>query len=97
MTGYDNGAFGSDDPVTREQAAAILYRYAKDKGYSTSATADLSGYTDAGKIDRWAEAAMKWANAEDLITGKTATTLDSLAGARWPRSPRYSWASARTL
>lgn len=75
VEGYGNGKFGPNDLITREQFAAIMYRYANFKGYDTSKTADLSGYTDAGSISGYAVDAMKWANAENLITGRTTTTL----------------------
>ena len=82
VTGYGNGAFGPEDTITREQLAAILYRYAQYKGYEvTAAGASLGGYTDAGQISAWAQAAMTWANAQDLITGNTATTLNPLGQA----------------
>ena len=73
--GYENGGFGPGDPVTREQMAAILYRYAQYKGYDVTASGDLSGYTDAGAIRPYAEAAMAWANGAGLITGVSDTTL----------------------
>ena len=75
VSGYGNGKFGPNDPVTREQMASILYRYARYKGYDLSGQADLSDYTDAGKIGSWALEAMKWANDANLITGRTDTTL----------------------
>ncbi|OQA08096.1 MAG: hypothetical protein BWY65_01623 [Firmicutes bacterium ADurb.Bin373] len=55
--------------------AAILHRYASHKGYDVTAAADLSAYTDASEVSDWAETAMKWAKAEGLITGRTASTL----------------------
>ncbi len=48
--GYGNGRFGPNDPITREQMAAILYRYAAYKEYDVSGAADLSGYSDASSI-----------------------------------------------
>ena len=75
VTGYGDGRFGPMDPITREQFAAILFRYAENRGYDTSKAADLSGYEDASSISPWALDAMKWANAERLITGRTATLL----------------------
>ncbi len=75
VTGYGDGLFGTNDNITREQLAAILYRYAEYKGYDVSAAADLAGYSDAGSVSSWAEAAMRWASAEGLITGVTATSL----------------------
>ncbi|MBR5390566.1 MAG: S-layer homology domain-containing protein [Clostridia bacterium] len=73
--GYGDGTFGPDDCITREQFAAILYRYAKFKGYDVSKSADLSGYADVSTISDWALPAIQWANAENLITGRTATML----------------------
>lgn len=75
VDGYGNGKFGPDDPVTREQMAAILYHYADYKGYDVSGMADLTGYTDANAVSDWALTAMRWANDEGLITGRTAITL----------------------
>ncbi len=73
--GYGEGKFGPEDSVTREQMAAILYRYAQYKGYDTKATADLAAYTDVQSVSDWALAAMQWANASGLINGRTETTL----------------------
>ena len=55
--------------ITREQLAAMLYRYAKLKGYDVSASADLSGCSDAAKVNTYAGDAMRWAVAEGLIQG----------------------------
>ncbi|MBO4831066.1 MAG: S-layer homology domain-containing protein [Oscillospiraceae bacterium] len=73
--GYGDGRFGPADEITREQLATMLWRYAKQKGYDVSGKADLSGYTDAGDISSWALDAVKWANAEGLVNGRTAETL----------------------
>ena len=75
VTGYNEEKFGPDDSITREQFAAILYRYAQYKKIDVTATADLSGYADAAQISAYAETAMKWANGEGLITGVTDTML----------------------
>ena len=75
VEGYGNNTFGPDDDITREQMATILYRYVDYKGYDVSGLADLSSYTDQEKISSWALTAMRWANREDLITGRTTTTL----------------------
>ena len=50
VTGYNEEKFGPDDSITREQFAAILYRYAQYKKIDVTATADLSGYADAAQI-----------------------------------------------
>lgn len=75
VSGYGNGKFGPNDPITREQMAAILYRYAQYKGYDVSQSADLSKYTDAEQVSNYANTAIAWANAEGLINGVTLTTL----------------------
>jgi len=76
VVGYSDTAFGPNDPITREQMAAILYRYAQYKGYDVSAQADLSKFTDTGKISAYALPALQWANAEGLINGKGNGVLD---------------------
>jgi hypothetical protein len=81
VSGYGNGCFGPNDPVLREQIAAILYRYAKFKGYSAASAAELDGYSDAKDIDEWALSAMEWAYAEGLIAGTSATTLSPVDNA----------------
>ncbi|MCF0122534.1 MAG: S-layer homology domain-containing protein [Ruminiclostridium sp.] len=73
--GYSDGRFGPDDNITREQMAAILYRYAQYKGYDVSESADISKYTDSGVASVYAVNPLKWANAKGLITGTTATTI----------------------
>jgi hypothetical protein len=75
VLGYGDGTFGPEDNITREQMAAILYRYATFKGYDVTKSADLAAYTDTAEIDGYALPAMKWANAEGIITGRSATTL----------------------
>ena len=75
VNGLGNGKFGVDDNITREQMAAILYRYAQTCGYGTAARAYLGGYSDAAKISTYAQEAMAWANAMGLINGRTATAL----------------------
>lgn len=75
VAGYSDELFGPNDTITREQMATILYRYAQHKGYDTTAKADLSKYTDAAQIGPWATEAIRWANAEGLVNGTSATTL----------------------
>lgn len=81
VTGYSNGSFGPDDTITREQMAAILYRYACYKGYDLSARTDLSGYTDASQVSAYATAPMTWAVGSGLITGTSGTTLSPAGSA----------------
>ena len=75
VKGVSDTAFGPDQALTREQMAAMLHRYAQYKQADLSASADLSGYTDAGQIANYAQAAMAWTNGTGLITGTSATTL----------------------
>lgn len=72
--GISDGTY-MDGEITREQLAAMLYRYATVKGYDVSKTADLSGFTDAGDISQWANQAMQWAVEIGLINGRTETSL----------------------
>ncbi len=67
--GYGNGLFGANDDVTREQLAAILYRYAACQGYDVSQRADLSGFGDASSISGYAQEALSWAHAQGLVLG----------------------------
>ena len=76
LTGYGDGRIGPDDPITREQLAAILYRYAGQKGYDTSAQADLSGFADADAISAYARLPLSWAYAAGIVNGTDAITLD---------------------
>ena len=76
VNGYEDDTFRPNNAITREQMAAILYNYADYKGYDVSARADLSDYADAASISSWAEDVLSWANAEGLINGMTATTID---------------------
>lgn len=75
VAGYDDSTFGLGDSITREQLAAILYRYAQMKGYDVTEKADLTGYADSAAISGYAVEAMQWANANGIVNGMTATTL----------------------
>ena len=68
-SGYTDGTFRPDAPVTREQLAAILYRYAACQGYDVSQRADLSGFGDASSISGYAQEALSWAHAQGLVLG----------------------------
>ena len=74
--GYGNGRFGPDDSITREQMAAILYRYAAYKGYDVSGKAAVSDFTDAGSISSWATDAVAWAVNAQVLNGKGNGILD---------------------
>lgn len=57
--------------ITREQLAAMLYRYAGEP----DGAADLSAYTDAGSVSAYAEKAVQWCVKNGILTGKTSSTL----------------------
>ena len=75
VSGVSDGRFAPDSKVTREQLAAILYRYARDKRYDTEKTADLTGFADYEQIYGYAAEALSWANAEGLVSGRSETAL----------------------
>lgn len=77
VNGYDNGKFGPNDPITREQLAVILNSYCKYKGKYKPLAADLSNYKDADKVSNFAIWSMRWAVAAGVITGNAVDlTLD---------------------
>lgn len=71
ITGYTvgdkKGCFGPDDPITREQMAVMLYRYARYKGYDIENTLNMTDFADKAEISQFAEEAVAWAAAERLI------------------------------
>ena len=69
VNGIGDNQFGPENTLTREQLVTMLYRYAQNKGYDVTASADLSGYPDAGQIQSWAQEAMTWAVAEGIVEG----------------------------
>lgn len=75
--GYGDGTFQPGDSITRQEFAQMLYNYAKYKGYDLSAEGDLSTFPDANSIADWAEAAMRWANGNELINGHDDGTIDA--------------------
>ena len=75
VSGMSAEQFAPNNAITREQMAAILYRYAQFKGYDVSVKADLSVYTDAAQVSTYATDAMAWANGAQLITGTSQATL----------------------
>ena len=69
VNGVTDTTFAPGDEITRQQLVTILYRYAEAKGYDVSASADLSGYPDAGQVQDYAQPAMAWAVAEGIVEG----------------------------
>ena len=72
VTGYDNGSYGPEDNLTREQMAVILYRYAG----SPEPAGSLDGFADAASASAYAVDALRWAVGEGLLTGKDGGRLD---------------------
>ncbi len=75
VNGVSDTAFAPNANITREQMAAILFRYAEYKDYSDTASNRLTGYADFDQISAYALKPLKWANAEGLINGRTTSTL----------------------
>ena len=77
VTGYGNGLFGTNDPITRQQFAAMLWRYAQAQGYDVSIGEDTNilSYTDVANLSEYAIPAMQWAVGAGIINGTSADTL----------------------
>lgn len=69
VNGVSDTEFAPNENITREQMAAIIYRYAKMKGYNTKELSELSGFMDVNEISSYALEAVKWANGARLING----------------------------
>lgn len=69
VSGMGDGLFAPNMEITREQMVAMLYNYAKYKGYDVTASADLSKFADSASVSTWAQPAMQWAVAEGYISG----------------------------
>lgn len=80
VLGVTEDTYRPNDPVTREQLAAILFRYADYKGYDRSASADLTGYADYAEVSAYAVPALRWACGCGIIDG-SAGKLDPRSGA----------------
>ena len=77
VAGYDNGNFGPNDPVTREQLAAILYRCAAYRQEDTSIGADTNilSFTDAASVSEYAVPALQWACGAGILQGADGALL----------------------
>ena len=78
IVGYGDGTFRPDEPVTREQTAVILCRYAALRGADTTAAGDLAAWSDGSSVSSWAQQAMLWA----MQSGTIAAHDDGTIGAR---------------
>ena len=75
VNGVGNNRFDPNGKITREQMAAILFRYAQKKGIDTSKRGELSNYPDANKISAYAKEALSWAVGEGIINGSDGKLL----------------------
>jgi hypothetical protein len=82
VTGYDAAAFGPNDTITREQMAAILYRYASFKGYDVGGAASLDGFTDSALVSGYAKSALAWAVNSGLVKGSGSSLMPGSGAAR---------------
>ena len=78
IVGYGDGTFRPDEPVTREQTAVILCRYAALRGADPSAAGDLGAWSDGSSVSPWAQQAMLWA----MQSGTISAHGDGTIGAR---------------
>ncbi len=81
VSGFADGSFGPNADITREQLAAVLYRYAKLKGVDVSAQGDLSGFADRGEVAAWAEEPLQWAVGCGLLNGNADGSLNPAGNA----------------
>ena len=75
VCGVNDIEFGVGQNITREQMAVMFMRYANTTGYDTTASAELSAFTDYSQISQWAVDSFEWAVADGLIYGTDEQTL----------------------
>lgn len=76
VTGYDNGTFGGNDSITREQLVSMLYQCAVLQGGETTADDQLALFQDGDLVSPWAVPAMNWAIHAGILSGKPGSILD---------------------
>ncbi len=81
VNGTSDTTFSPDSRLTRQQLAAILYRYARAFGGDTSYIGNLSHFTDRHQVDSYAITPMIWAVSHEIISGTSDTTLSPLSTA----------------
>jgi hypothetical protein len=74
-----DGVFSPNTEITREQLAAMLYRYASMQGHDVSAGGALSSFRDSGDVSAWAGEALAWAVGAGIITGRSNSAGTELA------------------
>ena len=75
VSGYSSKSFGPNDPVTRQQFVAILYRYADWKGFERNGAKSIDEFRDASKARSYAKPALQWAYGNGLLTGMPNHTI----------------------
>ncbi len=81
VTGYEDGRFGSEDNISQEQLATMLYRYARFAGVETEVEGSLDSYGDSDQVSGWAADAVRWAVGAGLLNGKDGGVLDPAGSA----------------
>lgn len=81
VNGTSDTTFSPDSRLTRQQLAAILYRYARAFSGDTSYIGNLSHFTDRHQVDSYATTPMIWAVSHEIISGTSDTTLSPLSTA----------------
>ena len=71
VSGYGDGSFGTNDPITREQFALMLWRLAQNQGYDVSVgeNTNILSYTDVSEVSEYAVPALQWAVGAGIISG----------------------------
>ena len=82
VEGYEDNTFHPDDPVSRQELVALLYRYAQSRQADVTAPAIPAVYTDQGEIEAWARPAFAWAIEKKILTGTSSTRLAPQEGAQ---------------
>lgn len=75
MTGYGEGRFGPENPITREQVALIFLNYANLHEYNTNAAGDLSAFSDGDSVSSWATQAVTWAVGAGILSAREGNLL----------------------
>ena len=81
VTGYSATEFGPSNNITREQMAAIMYRYATYRNYDVSKKGDLTQFSDISTLSSYAAESMSWAVGTGIVSGKGSGKLAPRAGA----------------
>lgn len=86
VKGFGNGYYAPNEIITREQATAILQRYAKYRGHKVTDRTSLSSYSDGAAVSAWAKENVSWAVAKNLMSGRPNGNQLNLAKASTTRA-----------